>query len=94
VCILIQKKEHTKMSKRLLHDTYVAERYGVSVCTLSRWERDDRLNFPKAIKIRGRNYRDEAQLDAFDDAAAANPTARRSDTFKEYRERTSTNEAA
>ena len=64
------------MSKRLIHDTHVAQRYGVSVCTLTRWERDPRLGFPKAIKIRGRNYRDEAQLDAFDEAQQAKPTTR------------------
>ena len=64
------------MSKRLIPDSHVAERYGVHVCTLTRWERDPHLDFPKAIKIRGRNYRDEAQLDAFDEAQQAKPTTR------------------
>jgi hypothetical protein len=64
------------MSKRLIPDSHVAERYGVHVCTLTRWERDPHLDFPKSVKIRGRNYRDEAQLDAFDKAQQAKPTTR------------------
>ena len=74
------------MSKRLIPDSHVAERYGVHVCTLTRWERDPHLDFPKAVKIRGRNYRDEAQLDAFDKAQQAKPTTRRPDRLKEFRE--------
>jgi hypothetical protein len=54
------------MSKRLIPDSVVAARYGRHVCTLTRWERDPELAFPKRIQIRGRNYRDEAELDAFD----------------------------
>jgi len=45
----------------------VAARYGRHVCTLMRWERDPELGFPKRIQIRRRNYRDEADLDAFDE---------------------------
>ena len=34
--------------------------------TLWRWDRDPQLHFPKAIRIRGRKYRDQGELDAFD----------------------------
>ena len=53
---------------RLLPDNKVRERYGVSAMTLWRWDRDPSLNFPKAIRIRGRKYRAEDALDAFDAA--------------------------
>ena len=56
---------------RLLPDSKVAARYDVSAMTLWRWDRDPRLNFPKPIRIRGRKYRDEAALDAFDEAHRA-----------------------
>ena len=36
--------------------------------TLWRWDRDPGLNFPKPIRIRGRKYRDESELNAFDAA--------------------------
>jgi predicted DNA-binding transcriptional regulator AlpA len=52
--------------KRLLPDHKVCERYCVSPMTLWRWDRDPQLNFPKAIRIRGRKYRDQGELDAFD----------------------------
>jgi hypothetical protein len=59
------------MSKRLIPDRQVAERYGRHVCTIMRWEHDPELGFPKAIQIRGHNYRDEAELDAFDECQRA-----------------------
>jgi hypothetical protein len=31
-----------------------------------RWDHDPELNFPKPTYIRGRKYRDEEELDAFD----------------------------
>ena len=52
--------------KRLLPDPQVCERYGVTGMTLYRWDRDPDLGFPKPIYIRGRKYRDERELDAFD----------------------------
>jgi hypothetical protein len=52
--------------KRLLPDDKVCDRYSISLMTLWRWDRDPELNFPKAIRIRGRKYRDEGELDAFD----------------------------
>ena len=38
--------------------------------TLWRWDHDPNLKFPKPVRIRGRKYRDEAELDAFDAAQA------------------------
>jgi predicted DNA-binding transcriptional regulator AlpA len=55
---------------RLLSEAKVRERYGVSSMTLYRWDRDPDLNFPKAKRIRGRKYRDAAELDAFDETRA------------------------
>jgi predicted DNA-binding transcriptional regulator AlpA len=54
--------------KRLLPDAKVQERYGISSMTLWRWDRDPNLNFPKPTNIRGRKYRVEEELNAFDEA--------------------------
>jgi hypothetical protein len=55
------------MSRNLIPDGQVArDRYHRSVRTLDRWDRDPCLGFPAPIRIRGRKYRDEAELDAFD----------------------------
>jgi predicted DNA-binding transcriptional regulator AlpA len=59
------------MAKRLLPDAQVRQRYNVAACTIYRWDHDRELSFPKPIKINGRKYRDEAELDAFDRARAA-----------------------
>jgi hypothetical protein len=59
------------MSKRLLPDPKVCDRYNVTSMTLWRWDRDPALNFPKPIRIRRRKYRDVDELDAFDEALAA-----------------------
>jgi predicted DNA-binding transcriptional regulator AlpA len=58
------------MSKRLLPDSKVRERYGVCATTLYRWDRDINLAFPQPVRINGRKYRDEAELDAFDASRA------------------------
>jgi predicted DNA-binding transcriptional regulator AlpA len=54
--------------KRLIPDSLVLQRYGISAMTLWRWDRDPDLNFPKPKRIRKRKYRDEEELDAFDAA--------------------------
>lgn len=56
------------MSKRLIPDPQVQERYSISAMTLWRWDHDANLGFPKPLYIRGRKYRDAAELDAFDEA--------------------------
>jgi hypothetical protein len=56
--------------KRLIPDPLVCRRYGVCPMTLWRWDHDPRLNFPKPIRIRGRKYRDQDALAAFDAAQA------------------------
>jgi hypothetical protein len=58
-------------SKRWLPDSEVRARYKKTAETLRNWEKDPDLNFPKAKKIRKRNYRDEAELDQFDREQAA-----------------------
>ena len=52
--------------KRLIPDPLVWKRYGVSSMTGWRWDHDPQLDFPKAIRIRGRKYRYELELDEFD----------------------------
>ena len=54
-------------TKKLLPDARVRERYGVCDMTLRRWDADPTLDFPRPIRIRKRKYRDEAELDAFDE---------------------------
>jgi predicted DNA-binding transcriptional regulator AlpA len=56
------------MPKKLIPDPKVMERYSVSAMSLWRWDHDPDLKFPRPIVIRGRKYRDEAELDAFDAA--------------------------
>lgn len=63
--------------RRLLPEREVAKRYSVAVRTLSRWDIVPQLDFPPPVLIRGRRYRDESQLDAFDAAAAAKAVAKR-----------------
>jgi predicted DNA-binding transcriptional regulator AlpA len=46
--------------------TKVRERYGISNMTLWRWERDPRLNFPKAIEINGRLYQSQTALEEWE----------------------------
>jgi hypothetical protein len=55
---------------RKLPDRQVCLRYGVCNRTLSRWDRNPELNFPKPIIINHRKYRDEAELEAWDRAQA------------------------
>ena len=43
--------------KRLLPDSVVCRRYGVSSMTVWRWDRDPALNFPKPFRIKGRKCR-------------------------------------
>lgn len=54
-------------TKRMLPEVKVRERYGVSSMTLWRWDQNPCLNFPPAIRINKRKYRDETELDAFDE---------------------------
>jgi predicted DNA-binding transcriptional regulator AlpA len=57
--------------KRLIPDPQVCQRYNVSPMTIWRWDHDPALDFPKPIYIRNRKYRDERELDAFDEARRA-----------------------
>jgi predicted DNA-binding transcriptional regulator AlpA len=52
-------------------DPKVCARYGVHPSTLYNWDRDERLGFPKPIRINGRKFRDEDELEEFDAARAA-----------------------
>src|SRR5437762_2543671 len=53
--------------KRLVSSAAVRRRYGsLSAMSLYRWMTDPRLSFPKAIKIRERNFFYVHELDEFD----------------------------
>jgi hypothetical protein len=52
--------------RALIPDRVVGERYGRSVKTLERWEKDPELGFPPVIYLRKRRYRSAAALDAWD----------------------------
>jgi hypothetical protein len=57
--------------KKLLPDALVCRRYSVTLMTLWRWDRDPDLGFPRPIKIKTRNYRDIAELEAFEERQRA-----------------------
>jgi hypothetical protein len=67
-------------SKKLIPDPKVCERYGVTPMTLWRWDHDANLKFPKPTYIRGRKYRDERELDEFDEARKGAPHAAAANT--------------
>ena len=48
-----------------------ADRYGVSVRTIERWEANPELGFPKSIVVNGRRYDAVGELDDWDAKCAA-----------------------
>jgi predicted DNA-binding transcriptional regulator AlpA len=72
----------TSKSKRLIPDSEVCQRYGIVAYTLWRWDNEEpkpgkpELGFPKPVRINGRKYRVEAELDQFDARRAAERDAR------------------
>jgi hypothetical protein len=54
----------------LIPDAKVAQRYGVVLRTLARWDANPNLGFPTAVFINSRKYRRSEELDAFDRARA------------------------
>ena len=78
------KKECANDAKEDCPDHKVCERYCVSPMTLWRWDRDPQLNFPKAIRIRGRKYRDQGELDAFDATRERDATSTRDGNCRSY----------
>jgi hypothetical protein len=55
----------------LLPDPEVALRYNVSLRTLSRWDEQLELGFPRPVRINGRKYRRLAQLENWERARVA-----------------------
>jgi hypothetical protein len=49
----------------------VCARYDIHTTTLRNWDLNPDLDFPKPVRINGRKYRNEAELDQFDRARAA-----------------------
>jgi hypothetical protein len=52
----------------LLPDKLVARRYGIHILTLSRWDANETLGFPRAVSINNRKYRRIAELEAWERA--------------------------
>ena len=62
--------------KQYLTRKNLRQRYdNISEMTLWRWERDQKLGFPKAIDINGRKYFDLAAIEAWERKRAAQPAA-------------------
>jgi predicted DNA-binding transcriptional regulator AlpA len=64
-----------KSKRRLMPDAEVCRRYGVHASTLYNWDKNEALRFPKPVRINNRKFRDEAELDQFDRARAAERVA-------------------
>jgi predicted DNA-binding transcriptional regulator AlpA len=61
-----KRKDRAIMTSKLIPARQVAMRYGVSLRTIDRWRRDEKLGFPPSVMINGRNYNAEADLEEFD----------------------------
>jgi hypothetical protein len=46
-------------------DPVIAREFSVTLMTLWRWSHDTRLEFPPAIKIRGKNFRSRRAIEDF-----------------------------
>lgn len=49
----------------LVPDPAVCREFSITSMTLWRWDRDQELNFPPAIKIRSRNFRSRRLIEEF-----------------------------
>jgi predicted DNA-binding transcriptional regulator AlpA len=67
-----------KSARRLVPDPEVCRRYSIHTSTLYNWDRNKNLNFPPPIRINGRKFRDENELNKFDRARAAERQTERS----------------
>lgn len=63
--------QNTTTGRRLVPDAEVCARYRVHVSTLRNWDLNPKLGFPKPVRINGRKFRDEKELDQFDRQRAA-----------------------
>lgn len=61
--------------KELVPDTKLVDEFGVSYMTFWRWSRDERLGFPKKIKIGSQNYRLRSEVEAYKDQLHRQGTA-------------------
>lgn len=61
--------------RRLIPDARLPDRYRVTSMTITRWRTDPKLNFPPAYEINGRRYRDEDELEAWEESRRENSEA-------------------
>ncbi len=60
------------MERRYITPKQVRERFGsISPMTLWRWERDEKLSFPKATAINKRKYFDVSEIETWERARSA-----------------------
>ena len=63
--------------EQFMPDPLVERRYNVSDMTITRWDQDPALDFPKAVVIRGRKYRRLSELLKFEERMARDPQVTR-----------------
>ena len=81
----MKDKSKRLKSKRLIPDSEVCKRYGVVPYTLWRWDNQTpELGFPKPVRINGRKYRPEEELDEFDARRSAERDAHPTDEQRKH----------
>lgn len=65
----------TSTTDNLIPAAKVCARYGRTDRTLDRWLKDESLNFPRPVVIRGRRYFKETEIVAWEKNQAANARA-------------------
>jgi transposase len=60
-----ERERERRQLQRWASRREAAERFGVAVRTIVRWEADPKLGFPRPKVVRGRIYFEMAELDAF-----------------------------
>jgi hypothetical protein len=78
------------MEPTLIPDRRVAQRYGVHIRTLARWDAAPNLAFPPPVYLRGRRYRELVQLDEWDRENSRRAASLRAQVAQRERETTAT----
>jgi predicted site-specific integrase-resolvase len=65
-----------KSESEWLNATQLADHFGVSTMTISRWKKDPELNFPDPRLVNGREYYSRSVADQWMEAQPASKTAK------------------